>query len=101
MSLADLTTAIQYQLPLTAVVFNNAGLQMERGKMSVSGLSPFGVDLVNPDFAALARACSWRGERVSTENELISALSNALSAATPTLIDAATAAILFPETKTI
>jgi acetolactate synthase-1/2/3 large subunit len=45
-----------------------------------------GSDLFNPDFAALARAYGWRGERVDRTADFEPALERALEAGTPTLL---------------
>jgi acetolactate synthase-1/2/3 large subunit len=45
-----------------------------------------GSDLFNPDFAALARAFGWRGERVEHTAGFESAFAQALAAAQPSLI---------------
>ena len=45
-----------------------------------------GTDLVNPDFAALARAHGAFGETVTTTNEFAPALARALGAGRPALL---------------
>jgi acetolactate synthase I/II/III large subunit len=45
-----------------------------------------GSDLVNPDFAALARAYGWRAERIETTAQFEPAFAAALAAGTPTLL---------------
>ena len=53
---SELGTAVQHGLPLTVVVFNNGVLQNVR----VQQQRPYGTEITNPDFAALARA--WGAE---------------------------------------
>ena len=46
-----------------------------------------GTDLINPDFAALARAYGARGETVERTEDLAPAFERALGAGGPTLIE--------------
>ena len=45
-----------------------------------------GSDIVNPDFAALARAYGWQAERIERSAEFEPALARALAAGVPTLL---------------
>lgn len=99
MTLADLLTAVRYQINITVIVFNNHALQMEKDKMVVNGNQPYGTDLTNPDFAMIAKACSWKGYNVKNESELDETIKNAFSHNGPTLISIETAPVIHPETK--
>ena len=50
----ELATVVQEQIPLTIVVVDDGGYGMLRFDQELAGEEPFGVDLVTPDFAALA-----------------------------------------------
>jgi thiamine pyrophosphate-dependent acetolactate synthase large subunit-like protein len=50
----ELATVAQEQIPLTVVVVDDGGYGMLRFDQELAGEEPFGVDLVTPDFAALA-----------------------------------------------
>ncbi|MFZ0664656.1 MAG: thiamine pyrophosphate-binding protein [Acidimicrobiales bacterium] len=52
----ELATLAQENVPLTAVVVDDGGYGMLRFDQRHSGETPFGVDLVTPDFEALARS---------------------------------------------
>jgi thiamine pyrophosphate-dependent acetolactate synthase large subunit-like protein len=52
----ELATVVQERIPLTLVVVDDGGYGMLRFDQVQSGEMPFGVDLVTPDFAALAAA---------------------------------------------
>ncbi|MFS0863099.1 thiamine pyrophosphate-binding protein [Fredinandcohnia sp. 179-A 10B2 NHS] len=99
MTLADLLTAVRYQIDIKVIVFNNHALQMEKDKMVVSGNQPYGTDLTNPDFAMIAKGCSWKGYTVKSEDELDETIKTALSHKGPTLIAIETAPVVHPETK--
>ncbi|HTU98801.1 MAG TPA: thiamine pyrophosphate-binding protein [Solirubrobacteraceae bacterium] len=52
----ELATVAEAQLPLTVVLVDDGGYGMLRFDQELAGDEPFGVDLVGPDFAALARS---------------------------------------------
>lgn len=52
----ELATVVQERIALTIVLVNDGGYGMLRYDQVQAGEQPFGVDLVNPDFPALARA---------------------------------------------
>ena len=47
------------------MVLNNGGLDFVKIEQQEAGFIPFGTDLVNPDFAALASTMGAKGIRVS------------------------------------
>ncbi len=52
----ELATVVQERIPLTIVLVDDGGYGMLRFDQVQAGETPFGVDLVTPDFAALAAA---------------------------------------------
>lgn len=50
----ELATVVQERIPLTVVVVDDGGYGMLRFDQELAGEEPFGVDLLGPDFAALA-----------------------------------------------
>jgi acetolactate synthase-1/2/3 large subunit len=52
----ELATVAETQVPLTVVLVDDGGYGMLRFDQELAGDDPFGVDLVGPDFAALARS---------------------------------------------
>jgi acetolactate synthase-1/2/3 large subunit len=52
----ELATVAETQVPLTVVLVDDGGYGMLRFDQELAGDEPFGVDLVAPDFAALARS---------------------------------------------
>lgn len=97
MVLAELLTAVRYQLKVTLIVFNNGTLQMEKDKMLLKGLSQEGVTLTNPDFVLLAQACGWEGYHVEEASELEHVLQRSFTSAKPVLIDVSTEQKVHPD----
>jgi 5-guanidino-2-oxopentanoate decarboxylase len=54
--------------------------------MDIRGIARVGVDGINPDFAALARACHCHGVDAAGIGELQAAFTGALAADRPTVI---------------
>jgi acetolactate synthase-1/2/3 large subunit len=50
----ELATVVEARIPLTIVLVEDGGYGMLRFDQVLNGEEPFGVDLVQPDFAALA-----------------------------------------------
>jgi acetolactate synthase-1/2/3 large subunit len=50
----ELATAVQERIPVTIVLVDDGGYGMLRFDQRLAGEEPFGVDLLGPDFAALA-----------------------------------------------
>jgi 5-guanidino-2-oxopentanoate decarboxylase len=87
-TLQELMTAVELQLPLPVVVWNNAALAQIRDDMVAAGIEPIGVSGRNPDFQALAAACGAQGVRVRGADELVRGVRAALAARGPTLLEA-------------
>ncbi len=84
----ELATAAQYNAKLLFIVVNNGmygTIRMHQERDFPSRV--FGTDLVNPDFAALARAYGLHGECVERGEEFEAALERALGAETSALIE--------------
>ena len=64
MLLGELLTLRQRQLPVKVVVFNNASLSFVELEMKAAGIVTYATDLVNPDFAGIARAAGLFGAQV-------------------------------------
>jgi acetolactate synthase-1/2/3 large subunit len=88
LSVGELATAMQQALPLVVCVFNDRGYGVLRiiQDMTLGGRRA-AVDLVTPDFAALAESVGMPGERVSTVAEFEAAFERAMGRDGPTLID--------------
>jgi acetolactate synthase-1/2/3 large subunit len=83
----ELATAVQYRLAVVFVVIDNGmfgTIRMHQEKRYPGRVS--GTDLVNPDFAALARAFGANGETIVHADEFAPAFERALESAAPSLL---------------
>ncbi len=83
----ELATAVQYDLAVIFVVVDNGmygTIRMHQERNYPARVS--GTGLVNPDFAALARACGAHGETVARTDEFMPAFERALAANRPALL---------------
>ena len=87
MLMGELLTASGLDVPVKLMVFNNSTLGMVRAEMMVMGYQPWGTDVKNPDFGALANAVGVHGERVTTADQIAPAIERAFAHPGPALID--------------
>jgi len=90
MSLGDILTITQYNLPIKLVVFNNSALGMVKLEMETAGMPDFQTDLKNPNFAKLAEAIGIMGVRIENPADVTSGIKKALQHSGPALIDVVT-----------
>jgi acetolactate synthase-1/2/3 large subunit len=88
MSSPELATAVQYELPVIVLLVNNGmyatiRMHQERGFPG----RVIGTDLVNPDFAALARAYGAHGERVERTEDFEPAFERAVASGKPAVLE--------------
>ena len=84
----ELATAVQYDLAVVILVINNGmygTIRMHQERQFPGRV--YGTDLVNPDFAALARAFGACGEIVERTEEFAAAFERALAAGGPALLE--------------
>jgi acetolactate synthase-1/2/3 large subunit len=84
----ELATAVQHGLAVIVVVVNNGmygTIRMHQEREYPE--RPIGTDLVNPDFAALARAYGAHGERVETTAQFAPAFERAAASGKPALLE--------------
>jgi pyruvate dehydrogenase (quinone) len=91
MMMGDFITLVQEKLPVKIVVFNNGTLGFVELEMKATGILDFGVDLSNPDFAAMARAMGVLAHRVEDPAALADAAGEVLAHDGPALLDVVTA----------
>jgi 5-guanidino-2-oxopentanoate decarboxylase len=87
-TLQELMTAVELELSLPVIVWNNSALGQIRDDMQAAGIPPIGVVGRNPDFVAVARAFGAEGVRAAGPAELTKSIRRALSHGGPTLIEA-------------
>ena len=91
MLMGDLITLTQMKLPVKVVIFNNGVLGFVAMEMKASGFVESGVELRNPDFAAMARAMGIHAVRAEDPGELPGAIGEVLSYDGPAVLDVVTA----------
>ncbi|MBR1230968.1 ubiquinone-dependent pyruvate dehydrogenase [Bradyrhizobium sp. AUGA SZCCT0182] len=91
MLMGDLITLRQKKLPVKIVIFNNGVLGFVALEMKASGFIETGVDLENPDFAAMARAMGIHARRVEDPGDLPQAIRDVLDHDGPAVLDVVTA----------
>jgi 5-guanidino-2-oxopentanoate decarboxylase len=87
----ELVSAVELELCLPIVIWNNEALGQIRHDMRATGIEPVGVTGRNPDFLALAAACGAAGARAHNAEELARELRAALARRGPTVIEAVAA----------
>ena len=90
MLLGELVTARMYDLPIKVVVFNNSTLGMVKLEMLVNGLPDYGTDVHDVNYAEVASAIGFHGERVTEPSRLREALQEAFAYNGPALIEVMT-----------
>ncbi|AIQ93318.1 MULTISPECIES: ubiquinone-dependent pyruvate dehydrogenase [Methylobacterium] len=91
MLMGDLLTLNQHKLPVKIVVLNNGTLGFVEMEMKAAGFLETGVELVNPDFAAMARGAGIFARRVEDPVELPDAMRALLDHDGPALLDVVSA----------
>ncbi|TPW74056.1 thiamine pyrophosphate-binding protein [Schumannella soli] len=76
----ELVTAVEQRLDLTIVCVDNGGYAEIRQNEIDRGIAPVGVDLVQPDWVALANAFGATGRRAASAAELGPAIADAITA---------------------
>jgi len=83
----ELATAAELGLPLVIILWNNDGLGQIRDDMISKGIPEVGVNPRNPDYLQLARAFGCHGVRPDDLDGIADAVTKALEADVPTLIE--------------
>jgi acetolactate synthase-1/2/3 large subunit len=97
----ELATVAQERIPLTLVIVDDGGYGMLRYDQDVTGAGRYGVDLVTPDFAALARAFGIRAQEVEgLDDEFGEALAEHVLDEEPSVLVTTTPEPLIPPPNT-
>lgn len=75
----ELMTAVEQRLDVTVICVDNGGYAEIKQNELDRGMTPTGVDLVQPDWAALATAFGATGRRVSGVSEIVPAIRAAIA----------------------
>jgi acetolactate synthase-1/2/3 large subunit len=85
-TIGELATAVELELALPILAWNNRGYGEIKRYMDERGIPPTGVELYTPDLQALARGFGCLTERSLTLERFATALRQAFAANRPTLI---------------
>ena len=75
----ELMTAVEQRLDVTIVCVDNGGYAEIRQNEVDRGMTPIGVDLVQPDWAALATAFGATGRRVERRDDIARSIRSAIA----------------------
>ncbi|UNK71188.1 thiamine pyrophosphate-dependent enzyme [Microbacterium sp. H1-D42] len=78
-SMQEMITVVEQQLDVTVIVVDNGGYAEIKQNEADAGIAPIGVDLVQPDWAALGTAFGGAGRRVGSAAELADAVQGAVA----------------------
>jgi len=87
MLMAEMATAVLYELPIKVIVFKNNSLSMDRFEQEEMGYKPYGDSLQPIDFAKIAEACGAEGYRCDKPSEVPSTLKQAFASKRPAVIE--------------
>lgn len=96
MSGFELMTAVEYDIPVIWVIFNDGEFKLIKLYQLSSFLKSGLVEFDNPDYVAYARACGADGHCVDRIDEFEDAFRAALASGRPTLIDARITRLALP-----
>jgi pyruvate dehydrogenase (quinone)/pyruvate decarboxylase len=88
MLMAELSTAVQHNLPVKIVLLKNNSLAEVRFEQEDLKYPQFGCDLAPIDFVAFAKACGAEGYRCARPEEVRPAMESALRSSKAALVEA-------------
>ena len=89
MNLQELATCREHNIPIKIIIMNNSYLGMVRQMQEKIYNNLYQVEMTNPDFTKIAEAYDLLAVRVSTKDELISALNKTINYQGTAIIDIA------------
>ena len=88
--LAEVTTAVKYNMPIKIIILNNNELGKISKEQRAGGWDKWATDLVNPDFAKYAESCGALGIKVTRKEELDEAMTRLFNCKGPGLLEVST-----------
>lgn len=85
--LAEITTAVKYDMNITHILLNNGELAKISEEQRGAEYAVWQTSLLNPDFSALARDCGAYGKQVSDRAALRSVIREALAHPGPAMVE--------------
>jgi acetolactate synthase I/II/III large subunit len=87
MSMGEINTAVRLGINFVCIIFNNGGYGLIEWKERLRYNKEFFTRFDNPDFVKLAESFGALGYRVTTENDLLPMIKDALAQKRPAIID--------------
>ncbi|EPZ52768.1 ubiquinone-dependent pyruvate dehydrogenase [Alicyclobacillus acidoterrestris] len=87
MLMGDLLTLRQHKLPVKVIVLNNSALSFVELEMKAAGYLEMGTELIDQNFADIAKAMGIYGVHVERASDLESSIRDALRHDGPALVD--------------
>jgi len=88
--LAEITTAVKYNMPIKAIILDNHELGKISKEQRAGEFDVWATDMVSPNFAEYARGCGAFGIKVTKKEELDDAMKQLLAHDGPGLLEIAT-----------
>jgi thiamine pyrophosphate-dependent acetolactate synthase large subunit-like protein/nitrite reductase/ring-hydroxylating ferredoxin subunit len=88
--LAELTTAVKYNMPIKAIILNNNELGKISKEQRAGEFEVWATDMVNPAFAEYAQGCGAYGIKVTKKEELDEAMTQLFNQSGPALLEVVT-----------
>ena len=88
--LAEVTTAVKYNMPIKTIILNNNELGKISKEQRAGEFDVWATDLQNPDFAAYANGCGALGIKVTDKDKLKEALQQLFNHNGPALLEIST-----------
>lgn len=88
--LAEITTAVKYNMPIKTIIINNGELGKISKEQRAGGWDKWATDLVNPNFAQYANNCGALGVKVVKMEELEKAMIQLFNHQGPALLEVST-----------
>ncbi len=88
--MAEITTAVQYNMPIKHILLNNHELGKISKEQRAAEMEVYQTSLVNPNFAEFANSCGALGIRVTHKDELEGAMRQMLAHQGPAMVEVMT-----------
>jgi len=85
--LAELTTAVKYNMPIKLILLNNSELGKISKEQRAGEFDVWATDLHNPNFSDYANSCGALGIRVEDKSELENQMEKVLAHDGPALLE--------------
>lgn len=87
MTMGEFSTAIKYQIPIVVFIYNNFAYRFIELEQMKEGVAQSYTKLVNPDYAKLAEAFGGLGFTITSPDQLVPTVKEALSCGKPCIVD--------------